>query len=215
MNSLPDSANATLYHLDCSYLANVRYHRESLDTITLFFSEKPSANFPERFFLMPEGKAYDYRAFIFTLSEEIHPGQTQASEDNLCYLARAVTNDIPEQRKNYRVYVTFQASIILEGQKKETSVTIKDIGTGGFQFVSKQKFEPDTPLTTIFTSIKTPVCITARIQKLRPVRRDGIYGYGCQFIDLPPKVEMLIRNFVFQTGTLQAKAQKEKQDASI
>lgn len=215
MGSLPNAANATLYNLDCTYLTDVRYKRESLDTITVFFSEQPSENFPERFFLMPEGTAYDYRAFIFTLSEKIHSDRPSPPEDKTRYFVRAVTNDIPEQRKNYRVYVTFQASILFEGEKKETSVTIKDIGTGGFQFISKQKFKPDTTLTTIFTSIKTPVCITARIQKLRPVRKEGFYGYGCQFLNLPPKAEMLIRNFVFQTGALQAKTKKEKEKTSL
>lgn len=214
MSSLPNAANATLYNLNCTYLADVQYERESLDTITIFFSEQPSENFPERFFLMPEGTAYDYRAFIFTLSEEIHPDKPSPSGGSVRYLVHAVTNDIPEQRKNYRVYSTFQASVLLEGQKKETTVTIKDIGTGGFQFISKQIFEPDTVLTTIFTSIKSPVCITARIQKLRPVRKEGYHGYGCQFLNLPPKVEMLIRNYVFQTEALQAKAKKEKGNTS-
>ena len=57
----------------------------------------------------------------------------------------------------------------------------------------------NTAFTTIFTSIKAPECITARIQKQRPVREKGVYSYGCQFVNLPPKLEMLIRNFVFRT----------------
>lgn len=212
MNSIPKSGSASLYNLDCTYLEDVRFFREDLETITIIFPEKPPENFPGRFFFMPEGRTYDYRAFIFTLSEQIHINQP-ASEAAPFYIARAVTNDIPEQRKNYRVYVTFQAAILPEGQKKESFVTIKDIGTGGFQFVSKQKFEADTAFTTIFTSIKAPECITARIQKQRPVREKGVYSYGCQFVNLPPKLEMLIRNFVFQTETLQAKAKREKENA--
>lgn len=212
MNSIPNAGNATLYNMDCTYLTDVRYNRDSLDTVTLFFSEKPSEDFPERFFLMPEGRDYDYRAFIYTLSGDILADRTTSGE-SACYIARAVTTDIPEQRKNCRVYVTFNATVMFDGQKKETPVTIKDIGTGGFQFVTRQKLKPDTPFTSIFTSIKTPVCITARIQKQRPVRKEGVYGYGCQFIDLPPKIEMLVRNFVFQTEALQAKAKREKENA--
>ena len=52
MNSIPDTGNATLYNLDCTYLTDIRYNRNSLDTITLIFPEKPSADFPERFFFM-------------------------------------------------------------------------------------------------------------------------------------------------------------------
>ncbi|MEZ3437099.1 MAG: PilZ domain-containing protein [Lachnospiraceae bacterium] len=212
MNSIPASGSASLYNLDCTYLEDVRFKRESLETITIIFFGKPSEDFPERFFFMPEGRTYDYRAFIFALTEEIHTSSL-SSESGPCYTARAVTNDIPEQRKNCRVYVTFQAAILPKGEKKETFVTIKDIGTGGFQFVSKQKFETDTIFTSIFRSIKAPECITARIQKQRPVREKGVYSYGCQFVDLPPKLEMLIRNFVFQTEALQAKAKRERENA--
>ena len=209
MNSLPDAAKATLYNLDCTYLTDVQYNRESLDTVTLNFFEEPFRQFPQKFFLMPEGNAFDYRAFIYTLTEDIHsdPG----SGDTARYLARAITNDIPEQRKNFRVYVTFQVSVMLKGQKKQIPVTVKDIGTGGFQFVSKQVFEPGTTLTTMFTQARTPVCISACIQKLRPVRREGLNGYGCQFNNLTPNAETLIRNFVFQTEAIQAKAKKEKE----
>lgn len=212
MNSIPASGSASLYNLDCTYLEDVRFTRENLEAITIIFPEKPPEDFPERFFFMPEGKTYDYRAFIFTLTEEIHSSRP-AAESGPCYIARAVTNDIPEQRKNYRVYVTFQAAILPEGQKKECFVTIKDIGTGGFQFVSKQKFETDTIFTSIFRNIKAPECIKARIQKQRPVREKGVYSYGCQFVDLPPRLEMLVRNFVFQTEALQAKAKREKEKA--
>lgn len=211
MESIPSTKNASLYNLDCSYLTDVRYHRKDLESIVIIFSEKPSGLFPDQFFLMPEGPAYDYRAFIFSLTEAVH--LYQPPEGEACYIAHAVTNDIPEVRQNFRVYVTFQVPVLLEGQKKETTVTVKDIGTGGFQFISKQRFEPDTMLTTMFTHIKTPVCITARIQKMRPVRKSGVYGYGCQFTDLSPNAETLIRNFVFQTEALQAKAKREKQGA--
>ena len=203
--------NGTLYNMDCTFLSGIRYIRESADTISLIFSAPPSGRFPESFFLMPDGKEYDYRTFIFTLTEAIHPCQPQDSES--FFTARAVTNDIPEQRKNFRVYVTTQVPVLFEGEKHETSVTVKDIGTGGFLFVSKKKYEPGTVLSAIFAKARTPVCITAQIQKLRPVRKEGLYGYGCQFTNLSPSAESMVRNFVFQTETLHAKAVKEREEA--
>ena len=56
--------NGTLYNMDCTFLSGIRYIRESADTISLIFSAPPSGRFPESFFLMPEGKEYDYRTFI-------------------------------------------------------------------------------------------------------------------------------------------------------
>lgn len=213
MNLLQNMIKGTLYNLDCTFLSDIQFRREGSDTIALFFSEKPSEDFPRKFFLMPEGKRYDYRTFVFTLSEEIHACQS-AEDDSICYMVHAVTKDIPEERKNFRVYVTFRASLLLKGQSKQKSVKVKDIGTGGFQFVSKEKFRTGTFVSTIFPCFKLPVTITACIQKQRPVRREGLYGYGCQFIDLSPKAETLIRNYVFQTEVLQAKAKKELEEHS-
>lgn len=213
MNSLQNMTNGTLYYLDCTFLAEIRFIRESPDTIALYFSEKPSEDFPQKFFLMPEGRQFDYRVFIFTLTEEIHSCEPSENEDGR-YVVHAVTKDIPEQRKNFRVYVTFDASLLLEGQSQEKYVKIKDIGTGGFQFVSKQKFEPGSIVFTIFPGFKAPLNIKARIEKQRPVRREGLYGYGCRFIDLSPKAETMIRNYVYQTEVLQAKARKEIEENS-
>ena len=68
ITSLQDAENGTLFHMDCSFLSPVRYVCESPDTVCLIFSEKPE-NLPDRVFLMPDGRQYDYRAFIYTLSE--------------------------------------------------------------------------------------------------------------------------------------------------
>lgn len=214
MNTLSNVKNGTLYTLDCSFYSSVQYITKSSESVTFIFQENPSGKLPEKLFLMPEGAEYDYRAFIFTLSPEIKTCYPESSKQT-CYLVNAVTTDIPVQRKNFRVYMTFQASVLLEGHTEESYVTVKDIGTGGFQFISEHKFEPGTNLSTLFsTGLKTPVFITARIQKQRPVRQKGVYGYGCQFINLPNNIEALIRNFVFQTEVLQAKAKKEREKTS-
>ena len=209
MGDLQDLKYGTLYNMDCTHLTEAEYKRESLDTIVLVFSEKPSEDFPKSFFLMPEGKEYDFRAFIYTMSEEVHP--CRLFDNRTVYIVRAVTNDIPEQRKNFRVYVTFRVSLLLEGQSVSIPVKVKDSGTGGFQFVSRQMFQPGTILSVIFPELKSPL-ITARIQKMRPVRREGLHGYGCQYVELSPKAEALIRNYVFRTEVLQAKAKKEKEE---
>ena len=125
MGDLQDLKYGTLYNMDCTHLTEAEYKRESLDTIVLVFSEKPSEDFPKSFFLMPEGKEYDFRAFIYTMSEEVHP--CRLFDNRTVYIVRAVTNDIPEQRKNFRVYVTFRVSLLLEGQSVSIPVKVKDI----------------------------------------------------------------------------------------
>ena len=80
---------------------------------------------------------------------------------------------------------------------------------GGFLFVAKQKFLPGTELSFIFNKSKKPVIITAQVCKLRPVRAEGYYGHGCQFVNLSPSVESSVCNFVFEAEALQARKQKD------
>lgn len=212
MDPLQNVKDATLYNMDCTFLSSVQYHRDGPDSIHLIFSEQPSCPLPRQFYLMPDGENYDYRSFIFTLSDEMQSCCSPLPENKEYFLIHAITDDIPEQRKNFRVYVTFKTTAIAEGESEETRITVKDIGTGGLLFISKRKFDPGTVLSIIFSAMKTPVCISLCIKKQRPIRREGFYGYGCQFINLPAGIESTIRNFVFRTQILQSKTKEAKEE---
>jgi hypothetical protein len=204
-------------------LSSVRYCCESPDTVCLIFPEKP-ADLPERVFLMPDGKQYDYRAFIYTLSEGAEvcslrdeadgsqSGTEAAAEKPAAmkeyYIVRGVTDDIQEVRKNFRVYVSFRTSVYFDSDPKETMVTVKDIGCGGFLFVSDKKYQPGDTLSIVLFDSRNPLLVKARIRKLRPVRKEGRCGYGCEYIDLNSQAEARIRNYVFQTEVLQGKTRE-------
>ncbi|EOS35233.1 PilZ domain-containing protein [Lachnospiraceae bacterium] len=224
ITSLQDTQSGSLFLMDCSFLSSVRYCCESPDTVCLIFSEKPE-DLPERIFLMPDGRQYDYRAFIYTLSKDsetcrLQDGRTDGSETNVqggsfnasaekeYYVVRGVTDDIQEVRKNFRVYVSFRTSVYFDNDSKEAMVTIKDIGCGGFLFVSDQKYKPGDTLSVVLFDSRNPLLVKARIRKLRPVRKEGRYGYGCEYIDLNSQSEARIRNYVFQTEVLQMKAKE-------
>lgn len=241
LTSLQDTKSGSLFHMDCSFLSSVRYFCESPDTVCLIFPEKP-AGLPERIFLMPEGRQYDYRAFLYTLSEGMEvcrlpessgendgrqanessapaaapdqnpthvpeSGRTAPAEKEF-YIVRGVTDDIQEVRKNFRVYVSFRTSVYFDNDPKEAAVTIKDIGCGGFLFVSDKKYHPGDTLSAVLFDQRNPLLVRARIRKLRPVRREGRYGYGCEYIDLNSQAEARIRSYVFQTELLQVKAKE-------
>lgn len=212
--SLQDTKNGSLFHMDCNFLTSVRYFCESPDTVCLIFSEKPS-DLPERIFLMPDGSQYDFRAFLYTLSGEaeacrLKDGGTEesAASEKEYYIVRGSTDDIQEVRKNFRVYVSFRTSVYFDGDPKEAKVTIKDIGCGGFLFVSDRKYKPGDTLSVVLFDSRNPLLVNARIRKLRPVRREGRYGYGCEYIGLNPQAEARIRNYVFHTEVLQVKAKE-------
>lgn len=207
---LQNAKNGTLYDMNCNFLSSVRYCKESPDTVHLIFPENPASTLPERIFLMPEGKEYDYRTFIFNLSADIQTCRLQdgAAEDEY-YLVKGVTDDIQEVRKHFRVYISVRTSAYFDSNSKEANVTIKDIGCGGFLFISDRKYEPGETFSIIlFNSSRDPLLVRSRIRKLRPVRPEGLYGYGCEYIDLAPQAESRIRNFVFHTEILQAKSKE-------
>ncbi len=213
LNLLENAKNGTLYDMDCRLLSHIRYYQESPDTVYFIYSE-PAVEavsvpkLPERFFLMPDGKEYDYRAFLFRLSADT--GTYSLQDDHAgkdFYLVKGVTDDIQEVRKNFRIYISVHTSVYFDDGSREATVTIKDIGCGGFLFISENKYEPgDTFSIVLFHSSREPLLVQARIRKLRPVRQEGIYGYGCEYIGLPSHAEARILNFVFQTEVLQARS---------
>ncbi len=129
MMLLENAVHATLYNMDCSFLSSVRFIRFSLESARFYFSDIPEGGLPAQFFVMPDDKQYDYRAFIYKLQGKPQP----CAEDNTCWQADGITDDIPELQSNFRVYVSFRTSIWLDKETREHSLTIKDIGTGGFR----------------------------------------------------------------------------------
>ncbi len=203
--------HGTLYHMDCSLFSEIRYFRDSFDTTVFVFPEKPSFSIPDRVFLMQDGSDNDFRSLLFTLSDEIltYQGDEPPEAGLPRYYVRGTTDEMPESRSNFRVYVSFQTMVWLSEESHEESITVKDIGTGGFLFVSKKEFTPGAVISAILPDAREPVFIKAKIRKRRPIRRDGLFGYGCQFIEMSARAEAKVRQFVFQTELLQSKAKAE------
>lgn len=82
---------------------------------------------------------------------------------------------------------------------------IKNLSTGGFLFISEEEFEPGTRMAFIFTLGSSPVYTTAIVRRTLPVRPEHLTGYGCQFVNLTPKTEATIRNFVFRQSMAQGR----------
>lgn len=206
LTSLQGAKCGTLYDINCRQLSSIRYYWDGPDVVYFIYPDDPAPNLPERIFLMPDGEEYDYRAFIFNLSRDIRTcSLLDGNTERDFYLVKGMTDDIQEVRKNFRVYVSYRTSVYFDDVSGESKVTIKDIGCGGFLFVSDKKYNPGDTLSAILLNSRDPLLVHSRIRKLRPVRREGLYGYGCEYIDLSPQAEARIRNFVFQTEVLQAK----------
>ena len=119
LTSLQDAENGSLFHMDCSFLSSVRYCCESPDTVCLIFPEKPT-DLPERVFLMPDGKQYDYRAFIYTLSEGAEVCSLRDEADG----NQSGTEDAavkPAALKEYSMFLSVRPFILTAIQKKPWS----------------------------------------------------------------------------------------------
>lgn len=195
--------NGTFYNMDSVPFVQVRYIQDSDTDATFIFSQEPE-ELPDRVFLMPSGRLYDYTAYLYTLSDEITPYHDEEI-DKTYYIVKGTTKDTPEARSELRVDLSFNVDATFNNAHNQIPIMIKNISAGGFLFISEEKFEPGTQMAFIFTLGNSPTYVTAIVRRTLPVRPKNLTGYGCQFINLTPKAEATIRNFVFRQSLVQGK----------
>lgn len=203
MDLSEDIRNGTFYNMESVPFTEVRYIQDSDTEATFIFNEDPG-ELPERVFLMPSGDLYDYTAYLYTLlgeAEENHDDET----DETIWTIKGNTKDTPEARSDLRVDLSFNVDVTFNNAPKPIEIMIKNLSTGGFLFISEENFEPGTRMAFIFTLGSTPVYTTAIVRRTLPVRPEHVTGYGCQFVNLTPKAEATIRNFVFRQSMAQGR----------
>lgn len=204
MEQLQNLRHGILYTLDTSYFSEVQYTKQSSNTVIFILPEELTRNLPDQLFLIPDGKAYTFAPCRFVLSENLTLYRTDASGKPY-YLVRGTTTDTAEARDELRIQVSIDIDIDCPNFYAKVPVTIKDLSASGLLFVSDQKFEPGMNFSFEFPDTAEYPEVTARIVKKRPVRVDGLTGYGCQFLHLSPKLEAEIRKFVFRQDVLYKK----------
>lgn len=198
-----DIRNGTFYNMESEPFTEVRYIQDSDTEATFIFSEDPG-ELPERVFLMPSGELYDYTAYLYTLLDEAEETEDEDSGEAI-WTIKGNTKDTPEARSDLRVDLSFSVDATFNNSPKPTQIMIKNLSTGGFLFISEEEFEPGTRMAFIFTLGSSPVYTTAIVRRTLPVRPEHLIGYGCQFVNLTPKTEATIRNFVFRQSMAQGR----------
>ena len=201
MNPLLNAKKGTLYNLDSTFLSEIRYERTSVETAVFIFPTKQEIPFPLTVFFMPDGGKYNHSSYQYTLTGPA-AGHNE-NEDSDDYAVAGTTNDVPELRDELRINVSFQIDIQLDKENPHITAYITDISAGGFMFVSKTAFKSGDTISFIFPSMHEPVYVTAVVKRQRPANSPGLYGYGCQFVNLMPKAEASVRNFVFHEELIQ------------
>lgn len=198
-----DIRNGTFYNMESVPFTEVRYIQDSDTEATFIFSEDPG-ELPERVFLMPSGELYDYTAYLYTLLDETEEAEDEDTGEAI-WMIKGNTKDTPEARSDLRVDLSFSVDATFNNSPKPTQIMIKNLSTGGFLFISEEEFEPGTRMAFIFTLGSSPVYTTAIVRRTLPVRPEHLTGYGCQFVNLTPKTEATIRNFVFRQSMAQGR----------
>lgn len=198
-----DIRNGTFYNMESVPFTEVRYIQDSDTEATFIFSEDPG-ELPERIFLMPSGELYDYTAYLYTLLDEAEEAEDEDTGEAI-WTIKGNTKDTPEARSDLRVDLSFSVDATFNNSPKPTQIMIKNLSTGGFLFISEEEFEPGTRMAFIFTLGSSPVYTTAIVRRTLPVRPEHLTGYGCQFVNLTPKTEATIRNFVFRQSMAQGR----------
>lgn len=198
-----DIRNGTFYNMESVPFTEVRYIQDSDTEATFIFSEDPG-ELPERIFLMPSGELYDYTAYLYTLLDEAEEAEDEDTGE-VIWTIKGNTKDTPEARSDLRVDLSFSVDATFNNSPKPTQIMIKNLSTGGFLFISEEEFEPGTRMAFIFTLGSSPVYTTAIVRRTLPVRPEHLTGYGCQFVNLTPKTEATIRNFVFRQSMAQGR----------
>lgn len=132
---------------------------------------------------------------------------------------------IIQRRSDYKIPIQIETKFYYKNKEDvigEVEGTIMDLSAGGIFFICKKRFDLLEQVSFPFSNkdnIITLNCEIIRTQKPSDYRedlmnQDGIYGYGCRFVELNPREETAVRRFVFQEE-LKIHREKKEQEKLI
>lgn len=124
-----------------------------------------------------------------------------------------------QRRKDVKVNLNYSNMIAAaakdpqeeEEQIVQIPVTFKDISAGGARLEikdSNEKLEIGDIVTMDFDLGRFPIKVNLKILRITE-ETEGIYSYGCQFIDIKGSQESILREFVFRTQLGKKKSRDE------
>ncbi len=105
------------------------------------------------------------------------------------------TIEIVEGRRSVRAQMEKEIVFTLSGQD-DFSGAIQNISEGGIYFITARKLPCDGTIEFSYRFIEKECRMKAVILREEPFR-DGRYGYGCQFLELPRETQRDIRQYVY------------------
>lgn len=141
---------------------------------------------------------------------ENYKGIVCKAEENKIHIIHLFGVDVC-YRQDVKIDLNFKAAITYHqnNKLKSAQIQMKDISSGGLCFNTKQDLEMDLIYEIVISITKVPIILKLKIvRKLEP-EEDGIFIYGCKFIDIGPDEEKLLREAVFRLHGLKYRRKKE------
>jgi c-di-GMP-binding flagellar brake protein YcgR len=104
--------------------------------------------------------------------------------------------EIVEGRRNLRVNIGDEV-LITSFQQGEVGVEIQNISEGGLYFLTDTKLCCDDTIEFDYTFVETKFRLKAIVLREEDFR-NGRYGYGCEFTELPKGAKRDIQQYVFR-----------------
>lgn len=125
-----------------------------------------------------------------------------------CVIGREIS---VEQRRN-DVKVPVNIPVNLSHAGGNTAAVLRNLSAGGTFFICDRAFEPGSEVEFTFSPQKdvAPITVSARVLRVQEGEaltgilgnsadmNEGLFGYGCKFVELPSRTEAMIRNHVFR-----------------
>ncbi|MEH2956401.1 PilZ domain-containing protein [Candidatus Merdisoma sp. JLR.KK006] len=77
----------------------------------------------------------------------------------------------------------------------------RDLSAGGIYFISEYQLPPESVVQFQLHGATKPLLLSARVlrtEELPPKKGSPQYGHGCQFTEMKPQTEAVLRNYIFR-----------------
>ncbi len=113
-----------------------------------------------------------------------------------------------QRRRDFKIKTTLPAELMLQAPEKGLcSGTIEDISATGILFATEDTLEVGQEFILSFSETRTPIDLYGRIVRIHSKGTPN--RYGCQFHDILPAQEELMRQYVFTLEARQRRAEQE------
>lgn len=205
-----DCKKASIYSLSNAFLCDATVSDIKRDSVTLTIqgtsADILSSEVYVIFFDSTKGLVKNFCELSNYKEELVSPGVFRSRVH--CVIGREIS--VEQRRNDVKVPVNIPVSLSHSG--RSTAAVLRNLSAGGTFFICDQVFEPGSEVEFTFSPQRdtAPITVNARVLRVQEGEalsdllgntaemNEGLYGYGCQFIELPSRTEAIIRNHVFR-----------------